>query len=166
MPESVFHMYIQLVNSLNCDSYQFFPLFYFQIMNLIIENPWNIQSIYDLQFFNCPTCEFKNHSKQEFVNHAFGSHPASIEYLSNIRNDSFNDIMCPWDIKDVKIEENVTENSINDPLDVNSHDQNSFEDFSFTLVIDRGKYLFLMKIETFPEETRKFRNLSESLKKF
>ena len=105
-------------------------------MNLIIENPWNIQSIYDLQYFNCPSCEFKNHSKQEFVNHAFGSHPASIEHLSNIQDNSFNDVMCPWDIKDVKIEENVSENSINDPLDVNSHDQNSLEDFSFTLVIE------------------------------
>ena len=44
----------------------------------IEENPWNIQSIYELQYFNCPTCVFKNQSKQTFINHAYEYHPDAI----------------------------------------------------------------------------------------
>ena len=40
-----------------------------------VENPWNIQSIYELQYFNCPNCIYKNQSKQDFINHAFENHP-------------------------------------------------------------------------------------------
>ena len=64
-----------------------------------MENPWNIQSIYELQYFNCPSCPFKNHSKQEIVNHAFECHPESVSYLSNITDSaSFRDIVCPWTV--------------------------------------------------------------------
>ena len=49
-----------------------------------MENPWNIQTIYELQYFNCPSCIFKNHSKQEFINHAYDIHPESIEDLKSI----------------------------------------------------------------------------------
>ena len=87
-------------------------------MALNVENPWNIQSIYDFQFFICPSCDFKDHSKQEFVNHTFDTHPDSIEYLSNIHDDSYNDVLCPWDIKNIKIEEIFIkkEDSAKDPL--------------------------------------------------
>ena len=61
-----------------------------------MENPWNIQSIYDLQFFNCPSCMFKNHSKQKLVNHAYEIHPESIEYLMNLDDESISDIEFPW----------------------------------------------------------------------
>ena len=70
-----------------------------------LQNPWQIQSIYDLQYFNCPTCEYKNHSKQEFVNHAYDFHPNSIDFLANINDESFVDIVCPWDMKNIKKEE-------------------------------------------------------------
>ena len=46
-----------------------------------MQNPWHIQSIYDLQYFNCPSCEFKNNSKQEFINHAYEIHPIAINYF-------------------------------------------------------------------------------------
>ena len=58
-----------------------------------MENPWNIQSIYDLQYFNCPTCLYKNHLKQEFINHAYYFHPESIEHLTNINDNSLIDII-------------------------------------------------------------------------
>ena len=61
------------------------------------ENPWNINSIYELQYFICPTCEFKNQSKQEIINHAYENHPESLDYLTNIKDDSLTDILCPWD---------------------------------------------------------------------
>ena len=44
-----------------------------------IENPWTIYSIYDLQYFICPTCEFKNQSKQDFINHVYEIHPEAIK---------------------------------------------------------------------------------------
>ena len=60
------------------------------------ENPWNINSIYEFQYFNCPTCEFKNNSKQVFIDHAFNDHKEAIEYLKNIDDGSINDITFPF----------------------------------------------------------------------
>ena len=72
-----------------------------------IENPWNIASIYDLQFFNCPTCDFKDYTKQELVNHAYDFHPNSIPFLINIKDESLIDVNFPWDVKDIKKEPEV-----------------------------------------------------------
>ena len=72
-----------------------------------MDNPWHIQSIYDLQYFNCPTCEFKDYSKQEFVNHAHDFHPTSIPFLVNIKDESLMDIIFPWDVKNIKTEPQV-----------------------------------------------------------
>ena len=62
-------------------------------------NPWNIQSLYDLQYYNCPTCIYKINSKQEFINHAYSFHPESEEYLRNINDGSISDIDLPTDTK-------------------------------------------------------------------
>ena len=62
-------------------------------------NPWNIQSLYDLQYYNCPSCIYKINSKQEFVNHAYDFHPESEEYLRNIKDGSISDIDLPSDSK-------------------------------------------------------------------
>ena len=53
------------------------------------ENPWNVQSLYDLQFFNCPSqfCIYKNISEQEFLKHALHNHPESEPYLINFKDD-------------------------------------------------------------------------------
>ena len=64
----------------------------------INENPWHIQSIYDFQYFICPCCIFKNHSKQEFINHAYETHPDSIVNLLNIKDNSLSDIIFPNNI--------------------------------------------------------------------
>ena len=68
-------------------------------------NPWNIQSIFELQYFNCPSCVFKDSSKQEIIYHAFDYHPESIEYLANINDESLMDIICPWKLIEIKKEE-------------------------------------------------------------
>ena len=60
------------------------------------EDPWNIQSLYDLQFFNCPSCEFKIHSGQDFIDHAYNSHKECMEFLRNIEDDSLDGLICPW----------------------------------------------------------------------
>ena len=74
-----------------------------------MQNPWNINSIYELQYFNCPSCGFKNSSKQEFINHAHEIHPECVQFLSKISDNSFSDVLCPWNeivTSEIKIEEN------------------------------------------------------------
>ena len=68
------------------------------------KNPWDIQSIYEFQYFNCPSCLFKNHSKQEFINHAFETHSEFIHNLYKINDNSLIDVVCPWNEIKIKIE--------------------------------------------------------------
>ena len=69
-----------------------------------IENPWDVESLYEFQYFNCPICFFKHVSKQDFVHHAYNTHPESIEYFKNISDGSLNDILSPWEyIVSIKI---------------------------------------------------------------
>ena len=103
-----------------------------------MKNPWNIQSIFEFQFFNCPSCTFKNNSKQEFVNHAYEIHPESIDFLMNINDNSLLDVQCPWNelITDIiKVEHSIfhekVENStvesdnnkviVSDPIDTSEN---------------------------------------------
>ena len=78
------------------------------------ENPWNIGSIYELQYFNCPRCEFKDHTKQIFINHAFEYHHESVEFLTNLKDGSLNDVIIniPATITGVKSEVTITETII------------------------------------------------------
>ena len=115
-----------------------------------MENPWNIHSIYEFQFFNCPSCVFKNHSKQEFINHAFEIHPDFVHNLNSIIDNSLLDVICPWnepitqiktednenidnkeiDVKDIKIEsQNYDETDILEPLytDIDPLNEQLFE---------------------------------------
>ena len=87
-----------------------------------LANPWSVQSIFDLQYFNCPSCSFKHDSKQTFVDHAYAKHFESADYLAEISDGSLDDIICPWkltiDIKEENVEEQdpFTETSIKDSL--------------------------------------------------
>ena len=79
-----------------------------------MEDPWSIQSLFELQFFVCPSCTYKNNSKQEFVYHAFNFHPESIHKLKTINDDSISDVNCPWNDIEIKEEEILEQNN---PLD-------------------------------------------------
>ena len=79
-----------------------------------MDNPWNIQSFYELQYFNCPSCVFKNYSKQELVNHAYEFHPQCIEYLNKIEDNSLFDVICPWKNVSIEPKSNCDEESLND----------------------------------------------------
>ena len=59
-------------------------------------SPWDVRSLYELQVYDCPVCVFQDWSKQSFVNHAVQNHPESVQYLSNILDDSLIDVDCPW----------------------------------------------------------------------
>ena len=96
-----------------------------------LENPWNIESLYDLQYFNCPSCSYKNSSKQDFVCHAFDTHPDSVDYLRNIVDGSLSDILCPWDNSNDYKSENSNENNDiteNVKVEVNDNNEDLFED--------------------------------------
>ena len=72
------------------------------MVTLKVESPWEVESIYDLQYYNCPCCTYKNHSKQTFVDHAFDVHPESIIFIKKISDGSLSDILCPWDSSEYK----------------------------------------------------------------
>ena len=74
-----------------------------------MQNPWNVRSIYELQYFNCPSCVFRISSKQEFIQHAYEYHPDAIEYLMKINDNSLSDIICPW----IEIKKELNEISTN-----------------------------------------------------
>ena len=58
------------------------------------KSPWGMKSINEFQYFNCPKCEFKDQSKQEFINHANELHLESIEYLEQMED--LDGVVCPW----------------------------------------------------------------------
>ena len=39
------------------------------------ENPWNVGSVQDFSFLNCPECNFKTKEDELFQCHAVASHP-------------------------------------------------------------------------------------------
>ena len=81
-----------------------------------MENPWNIHSTYELQYFNCPSCIFKSYSKQEIVNHACEFHPESLTFLENITDNSLADVICPWNGDNVNIKTEIEDiDQIGDP---------------------------------------------------
>ena len=59
-------------------------------------NPWNVSSLYNFQFFNCPTCSFMTTLKQQFVDHAYLKHVECVEFLSRIQDGSLEGLDCPW----------------------------------------------------------------------
>ena len=77
--------------------YTIYLYFIFQMWSVYEESPWNIQSLYDLQYFNCPSCDYKDYSKQEFVDHAYNSHPEAYPYLNKINDGSIDDVIIPND---------------------------------------------------------------------
>ena len=57
---------------------------------------WTLKSIHDLQYYCCPQCLFKVHSKQEFIDHICQNHNEAIDHLTLIRDGSLDDIECVW----------------------------------------------------------------------
>ena len=77
------------------------------IPSLLKKNHWKISSLYDLQFYNCPDCDFKVQDKQNFINHACDTHPNCIDYLHTIRDGSLSGVICPWIFEEEEEEEDI-----------------------------------------------------------
>ena len=115
-----------------------------------LENSWDvIESIYEFQFFNCPSCSYKNDSKQDFVNHSFKNHPESVQSLKRISDGCLNDILLPWEYK-LEVENgNVTEDF---KIEVEHEDNQTDidEEYSVEKILDKfcdlnGKVRYLIK---------------------
>ena len=84
------------------------------------ENSWNVESLYKFQYFNCPTCSYKNEVKQDFVNHAVNSHPESKkDFMKILNHESFIDVIFPleYESEQPNIETLKTELSENEECD-------------------------------------------------
>ena len=124
--------------------------------NSSTKNPWNIQSLYDLQYFNCPSCSYKNNLKQEFIDHAFHFHPESCWYLNNISDGSMSDVEIPDETKgpldfksglenrfsngglDIKVEEFDDNDQEYDPNDQEYDYDNEEFDYNNPELVDTG----------------------------
>ena len=71
------------------------------------ESPWDVGSLYEYQYFNCPSCSYKKESKQEFINHTFHAHPESVDYFRKISDGSLSDVISPWEEEDLQDEKIV-----------------------------------------------------------
>ena len=47
-------------------------------------NPWNVSSLEDFHFYNCPECELKYASKEQFIGHAVINHPKAHEFIPTL----------------------------------------------------------------------------------
>ena len=73
-------------------------------------NPWtNIQSLYELQYFICPACPYRNNFKQEFMDHVCQSHPEAIDVFKTITDGSISDVSCPWNDQSIEIKSELYE---------------------------------------------------------
>ena len=70
-------------------------------------SPWAVESLLTFQLFCCPQCLYQVEFKQDFVNHAFLDHPECIDYFKNIHDGSMSDVDCPWELKEIKEEEEL-----------------------------------------------------------
>ena len=94
----------------------------FLVKTDVNENPWEVLSLYQFQFFICPQCVFQISSKQGFVNHVHDFHIEAEEFLQKIEDDSLLDIFCPWAPKDSTIKNEPLES-----LDIDFEMKNSPE---------------------------------------
>ena len=79
-------------------------------------SPWDVKTLFQFQYFNCPECLFKVHEKQTFVDHAFDSHPESVKFLDIIEDESMTDISLPWS-GNIKVEPEIVSDSKEDVED-------------------------------------------------
>ena len=132
------------------------------------ESLWNVESIYEFHYFNCPSCSYKNVLKQNFVNHSFTNHPESANYLKKISDGSLYDIISPWEssYKGEDIETENFKNEINDNLELQVEDKWGMADnekFDDHLIDDEPDYTMSeMKVENFPSEV--FKEQQENVK--
>ena len=67
-------------------------------------NPWNVKSLEEFQFYNCPECDDKYSTRQQFVGHAMIMHPKACEILPGILHELNSELQRmevvnnPWNV--------------------------------------------------------------------
>ena len=114
------------------------------------KNPWNIQSLYELNYYICPSCPFKNHSKQILVNHAYEIHFShAMKFLDAIKNhNSFNDVILPWNTTTSDFTKKV-ETDLERPKS-----SNNFREINFTKIDDDANDPIINVVEIKYEENK------------
>ena len=56
-------------------------------------NPWNVTSVEEFLFYNCPECDMKHTSRDVFINHALLEHPKVMFSSTVFQNPSKNLIL-------------------------------------------------------------------------
>ena len=85
-------------------------------------NPWSVTTLEEFQFYCCPECDVKDHSRESFVKHAIKKHPLSMKCLGSLvikhefeeQNDDFT--FRNGDNYDEKISESQIKEELEDPL--------------------------------------------------
>ena len=49
------------------------------------DNPWEVSSLFDFNYFCCPECDNKSQNRQDFINHASNNHPWVSQFLSLVQ---------------------------------------------------------------------------------
>ena len=128
-------------------------------------NPWIVQSLYDLQYFNCPSCAYKNKSKQKFVAHAYQFHPEDAQHLTDIKDDSMIDVniipsnfreidftkKCGEEPEVIKIKHEEFDDYDNDDI-IEDHSPNMENHKSFVTHVVED---YPLKFDKFSEENQK-----------
>ena len=125
-----------------------------------LPNPWDVKSLFQFQYFNCPECLFKVHEKQTFVDHAFDSHPESVKFLNILEDESMTGISLPWNnAVDIKVEPEIVSDSkddIDDDYDMNEYysDHSNSSDEFIPIPTKRKKKKKPPKESTFLEQSQ------------
>ena len=86
------------------------------------ENPWKVAAIEDFQFFCCPECDCRNHSKDDFLAHAFETHPDAKEALKDILG-----ICTAIEVKAEKADDDISDIEQRPDLEGNNEPEELFE---------------------------------------
>ena len=69
----------------------------------VVNNPWNVTSLEEFHFYNCPECEEKYVNREQFIAHAMVKHPKACEILPGILHEQ-NSVAMSNDQSVVKVE--------------------------------------------------------------
>ena len=125
------------------------------------ENPWIVQSLYDLQYFNCPSCTYKNKSKQKFVAHAYQFHPADAQHLTDIKDDSMIDVNIPNNLGQIDFTKKCQEEDVikikHEEIDYGDNDADIIkEQPDHSTILDDHKSFVTHVVEDYPIKYDKF----------
>ena len=65
----------------NIDVKKVDPKFLLEPSAISEENPWKVENLTKFLYYCCPECEYQDHSKENFIQHASNTHPKSIDCL-------------------------------------------------------------------------------------